>query len=226
MDLTKTCFCSRQHFGQTPHQLSATSWRRQLHNRRQPSTTASRPTARWILSRYQPAELAITATADPLLGVCQTLLTSTQQLANRALLPLIFSTAAALLCLPDAALALPGIATPLPLQILGFLLNNPVVTLVIAGVAIWAIPRLARAAVRFILIPAAFLGLAYLVITNPQTSFTFAGTALSCEPPSQVQHAGILYLSSIFHGMEVLALQAGSHSHACACTHESPLSAR
>ena len=197
MDLARICSCSTQQTGQTARQLSACSWRRQQHSRRPLCTTATRSTTRSTRRRHQPSETALTATADPVLAACQELLTSTQQLASRALLPLTFSTAAALLSLPDAALALPAITTPLPLQLLGFLLNNPVITLVIAGVAIWAIPRLARAAVRFILIPAALLGLAYLVITNPQTSFTFVGTALSCEPPSQVQHACILYLPNL-----------------------------
>lgn len=213
MNLAKTCSCSRQHIGQTAHQSSASSWRRQHRSRHQLHITATR-SSRWALRDHQPAETTATATADPVLAACQEVLTSTQQLASRALLPLTFSTAAALLCLPEAALALPGITTPLPLQILGFLLNNPVVTLVIAGVAIWAIPRLARAAVRFILIPAAFLGLAYLVVTNPQTSFTFAGTALSCEPPSQVQHVCVLCLPNFLMMHKCWTWSVHSHSAA------------
>ena len=123
---------------------------------------------------------------DDTLSALQQAVSSREQLAGSSFLAVACSTALALLCLPEAAWAFPGVTAPVPLQILGFLLNHPVITLVIAGIAIWAIPRLARAAVRFILIPAGLLGLAYLVITNPQTSFSFAGTTLSCESHPQV----------------------------------------
>ncbi len=131
------------------------------------------------------AELSVETASD----VWQALETSTQQIGSSSILPVACSTALAVFCLPDAAWAFPGVAAPVPVQIFGFLLGHPVVTLAIAGVAIWAIPRLARAAVRFILIPAAFLGIGYLIVTNPRTSFAFAGGALSCELPPQVQHA-------------------------------------
>ncbi|KAK9844750.1 hypothetical protein WJX74_006341 [Apatococcus lobatus] len=186
MDLaSSTCSCSGQRGWQNPtsnaRRLPIHRHRSQQVNRLQHPFTASQLPVRSIPARAQSRQQqsAGTATVDPVLAVCQELFASTQQNAGSALLPLTLSIAAALLWGPGAALALPGVATPLPLQILGFLLNNPIVTLVIAGVAIWAIPRLARAAVRFILIPAAVLGLAYLVISNPQTSFAFAGTALS-----------------------------------------------
>ena len=177
--------------------LAACTLRRQLH--RQEPCKSQRHLPKVLSGRLVDRTLAednltpVHGTADLSVetasAVRQALVASTQQIGNSSILPVACSTAVAVFCLPDAAWAFPGLAAPVPVQIFGFLLGHPVVTLAIAGVAIWAIPRLARAAVRFILIPAAFLGIGYLIVTNPRTSFAFAGGALSCELPPQVQHA-------------------------------------
>ena len=59
-------------------------------------------------------------------------------------------------------------------QIISFFVNNPFITLGAAVAAYFILPRLINTAVKFVLVPLAIGGVAYLVVTNPGTSFAFA----------------------------------------------------
>ena len=66
-------------------------------------------------------------------------------------------------------------------QIISFFVNNPFITLGAAVAAYFILPRLINTAVKFVLVPLAIGGVAYLVVTNPGTSFAFAKTTFGCE---------------------------------------------
>lgn len=68
-----------------------------------------------------------------------------------------------------------GIQGPNLGSVLGFLLSNPLITLVFAVALYIVIPRLWRLLVRWILIPAGFVGAGIVVFKNP-SFFTNAGS--------------------------------------------------
>jgi len=63
-------------------------------------------------------------------------------------------------------------------QVIDFFVNNPFVTLGTAVAAYFILPRLIRATVKFVVVPVAIGGVAYLIVTNPSTSFSVAKTSV------------------------------------------------
>lgn len=74
---------------------------------------------------------------------------------------------------------LPHWFPPALLQAVGFLLDHPVAALAVGGGAAILIPRLVRAGVRFVLVPAALLLAAYIAFSNPAFVWTAATGAAS-----------------------------------------------
>ena len=76
------------------------------------------------------------------------------------------------------------------LQVLSFLLSHPVIT---AGLALFlylVVPRLWRAAVRFVVIPAGVLATLFVVVKNPQSFSTAGSFVVNCTLMSGVQIQG------------------------------------
>ena len=69
------------------------------------------------------------------------------------------------------------------LQVLGYLLQHPVVALAAGGGAAFLVPRLVRAGVRFILVPAVLLLAAYIAFSNPSFVLTAVTGVASSAPP-------------------------------------------
>ena len=68
-----------------------------------------------------------------------------------------------------------------------YALQNPLVTFAVAAALYFVIPRLFRAAVRFLVLPAGLAAVAYATWTNPRAvtstaSFIFSCTALQSPP--------------------------------------------
>lgn len=61
------------------------------------------------------------------------------------------------------------------MQILGYLLKHPVAALVVGGGLAIAVPRLVRAGIRFVLVPAALVLLLYVAAKNP--GFVWGGVS-------------------------------------------------
>jgi hypothetical protein len=76
---------------------------------------------------------------------------------------------------PAAALAIP---TSLP-SMLDFLLHNPLLAALVAGAAVWGVPRLVRALTTAIILPLALLALAATAATEPEAALRAASTISS-----------------------------------------------
>lgn len=66
-----------------------------------------------------------------------------------------------------------------PFEIFGFLLKHPIVAAAFGGTLAFAVPRLVRAGIRFIVVPAIGLLVAYLAVSNPSFVWGVASTATS-----------------------------------------------
>ena len=65
---------------------------------------------------------------------------------------------------------------------LSFLLSHPLVTFGLAVFLYITIPRLWRAFVRFVVVPAGILGVGFIVVKNPQSFSTAGSFVANCEP--------------------------------------------
>lgn len=66
-------------------------------------------------------------------------------------------------------------------QVAGFLLHNPLAALAVAGLAYYAIPRLTRAVVKFLVVPLALFATGYVAVSNPQASVHLLEALWNCK---------------------------------------------
>ena len=74
---------------------------------------------------------------------------------------------------------LPQISTS-PFQVLSFLLQHPFITLFAAGSLYFIVPRLVRASIRFVVVPAALALALYLISLNPSAAVDLARGSFDC----------------------------------------------
>lgn len=113
------------------------------------------------------------------------------------------SAAAADLSLADLSLAdlsllhvdgLPRLDNPF--QVLGFLLKHPVAALLVGGGLAIAVPRLVRAVIRFIVVPAALLLLLYVVVRNPGFVWGGVSSAVSAVSAHPITTSAVILVAS------------------------------
>lgn len=71
-----------------------------------------------------------------------------------------------------------------PFQILGFLLNHPLITLGLALGVNYIVPRAFRAAVRFLVVPLVIGSVAWVALQNPSAAWGLFRGVFDCELPN------------------------------------------
>jgi len=71
-----------------------------------------------------------------------------------------------------------------PFQILGFLLNHPLITLGLALGVNYIVPRAFRAAVRFLVVPLVIGSVAWVALQNPSAAWSLFRGVFDCELPT------------------------------------------